>query len=137
MVKTLPANVGVAGSLPGSGRSLEEEMATHSSTLAWRIPCTEEPGRFGVAKSRTRLSIRHSLRDICLESRVLFFQHGSHWSLVPCNNPQRLAGLRLWLVDSLMVKSQQVSAEVADSSFALTVGLWLGGWVSLRQPAVF
>ena len=24
---------------------LEEEMATHSSTLAWKIPWTEEPGR--------------------------------------------------------------------------------------------
>ena len=24
--------------------SLEEEMATYSSTLAWRIPLTEEPG---------------------------------------------------------------------------------------------
>ena len=24
--------------------SLEEGMATHSSILAWRIPCTEEPG---------------------------------------------------------------------------------------------
>ena len=23
---------------------LEEDMATHSSTLAWRIPWTEEPG---------------------------------------------------------------------------------------------
>ena len=25
--------------------SLEEEMATHSSILAWKIPWTEEPGR--------------------------------------------------------------------------------------------
>ena len=25
--------------------ALEQEMATHSSTLAWRIPWTEEPGR--------------------------------------------------------------------------------------------
>ena len=25
--------------------SLEKEMATHSSILAWRIPGTEEPGR--------------------------------------------------------------------------------------------
>ena len=25
---------------------LEEEMATHSSILAWRIPWTEEPGRY-------------------------------------------------------------------------------------------
>ena len=24
---------------------LEEEMAIHSSILAWRISCTEEPGR--------------------------------------------------------------------------------------------
>ena len=35
-------------------------MATHSSTLAWKIPWTEEPGGLhavhGVAKSRTRLS---------------------------------------------------------------------------------
>ena len=30
--------------IPGSGRSLEEGMATHSSILAWRIPWTEEPG---------------------------------------------------------------------------------------------
>ena len=34
-------------------------MATHSSTLAWKIPWTEEPCRpavHGVAKSRTQLS---------------------------------------------------------------------------------
>ena len=33
-------------------------MATHSSTLAWRIPWREEPGRLlvhGVAKSPTQL----------------------------------------------------------------------------------
>ena len=37
---------------------LEEAMATHSSILAWRIPCTEEPGGlqvYRVTKSRTRL----------------------------------------------------------------------------------
>ena len=28
----------------GWGDPLEEEMATHSSTIAWRIPWTEEPG---------------------------------------------------------------------------------------------
>ena len=31
------------GSIPGSGRSLGEGNATHSSILAWRIPWTEEP----------------------------------------------------------------------------------------------
>ena len=38
-------NVGDPGSIPGSGRSLEKGMETHSSILAWRIPWTEEPGR--------------------------------------------------------------------------------------------
>ena len=32
------------GHILGSKDSLEEEMATHSSILAWRIPWTEEPG---------------------------------------------------------------------------------------------
>ena len=31
-------------------------MAPYSSTLAWKIPWTEEPAVHGVAKSRTRLS---------------------------------------------------------------------------------
>ena len=38
---------------------MEKEMATHSSTLAWRNPWLEEPGGppvHGAAKSRTRLS---------------------------------------------------------------------------------
>ena len=38
---------------------LEEEMATHSSILAWEIPWTEEPGRLqfmGSQKSWTQLS---------------------------------------------------------------------------------
>ena len=29
----------------GQDDPLEEEMATHSSILAWRIPWTEQPGR--------------------------------------------------------------------------------------------
>ena len=43
--KASALNAGDLGSIPGSGRSLEKEMATHSSILAWRIPWTEEPGR--------------------------------------------------------------------------------------------
>ena len=48
IIKNLLANagdLGDMGSISGSRRSLEEEVATHSSTLAWRIPWTEEPGR--------------------------------------------------------------------------------------------
>ena len=36
-------SAGDMGLIPGSGRSLEKEMATHSNILAWRIPWTEEP----------------------------------------------------------------------------------------------
>ena len=43
--KDSACSVGNPGLIPGSGRSLEEEMAIHSSSLAWRIPWTEEPGR--------------------------------------------------------------------------------------------
>ena len=50
-------NAREAGSIPGSGGSLEEEMASHSSILARRIPWTEEPGGLhtvhGVAESDT------------------------------------------------------------------------------------
>ena len=44
MVTNPPANAGDVCSIPGSGRSLEKGIATHSSILAWKIPGTEKPG---------------------------------------------------------------------------------------------
>ena len=45
MVKNLPTMLGTrAGSL-GWEDPLEKEMAMPSSTLAWKTPWTEEPGR--------------------------------------------------------------------------------------------
>ena len=41
-VKVSPCKAGHPGSVPGLGK----EMTTHSSTLAWRIPWMEEPGRY-------------------------------------------------------------------------------------------
>ena len=32
------------GLIPGLGKPLEKEMATHSSSLTWETPWTEEPG---------------------------------------------------------------------------------------------
>ena len=43
--KETACSSGDPGSILGSGRSSGEEMATHSSILAWRIPWTEEPGK--------------------------------------------------------------------------------------------
>ena len=45
IVKCLPAMRETQVQSLGREDPLEEEMATHSSTLAWKIPWTEEPGR--------------------------------------------------------------------------------------------
>ena len=44
MVKHLPAVQETQVRSLGWEDPLEKEMATHSSTLAWKIPWTEEPG---------------------------------------------------------------------------------------------
>ena len=45
VVQNPPTNTGDVGSVPGLGRSPGEDIATHSSILAWEIRWTEEPGR--------------------------------------------------------------------------------------------
>ena len=55
VVRNLPARAGDGGDMgwiPGLEDPLEEEMATHSSILAWRIPWTEEPGGLHSLRSR-------------------------------------------------------------------------------------
>ena len=43
MVKNLPEMQETRVQFPGREDSLEKEMATHLSILAWEIPWTEEP----------------------------------------------------------------------------------------------
>ena len=45
MVKHLPTMQETQVRSLGREESLEKEMATHASILAWRIPWTEDPGR--------------------------------------------------------------------------------------------
>ena len=45
MVKNLPEMQGTWVRSLGQEDPLEEEMATHSSILAWRIPLIKQPGR--------------------------------------------------------------------------------------------
>ena len=44
LVKKSTCNAGDPGQFLGPEDTLEKEMATHSSILAWKIPWTEEPG---------------------------------------------------------------------------------------------
>ena len=59
MVKNPHTNAGDTSLIPGLGRSLEKEMATHFSILACEMPRTQEPGglqSMGSQKSWTQLS---------------------------------------------------------------------------------
>ena len=52
MAQNPPANAGARVGSLGLEDPLEEEMATHSSILDWRIPWTEEPGVHGVRREQ-------------------------------------------------------------------------------------
>ena len=51
MVKILPGMRETRVQSLGGEDPLEKEMVTHSSTLAWKIPWTEEPGPWGRGES--------------------------------------------------------------------------------------
>ena len=44
--------------------SLEQEMATHSSVLAWKIPLTGEPGGLPGLQSWTQCVTKHELGNV-------------------------------------------------------------------------
>ena len=54
MVKYLPTMQETRVRSLGREDPLEKTMATHSSTLAWKIPWTEEPGRLQSMGSQSR-----------------------------------------------------------------------------------
>ena len=58
MVKTLPTVQETWVQSLGQEAPLEEEVATHSSILAWKIPWSEEPGELQSIESQkvTQLS---------------------------------------------------------------------------------
>ena len=58
MVKRLPAVQETWVRSLGWEDPLEKEMATHSSTLAWKIPWTEEPSKLqSMGSVKTRLTV--------------------------------------------------------------------------------
>ena len=62
MVKNPPANAEVEAQVRSLGREdpLEEEMATHCTVLAWRIPWTEEPGRLQSMGSQHQTRLKYT-----------------------------------------------------------------------------
>ena len=69
MVKNLPALQETQVQSLGWEDSLEKEMATHSSILAWKIPWTEEPGRLQSMESQR---VRH---DWMINTHTLLYSN--------------------------------------------------------------
>ena len=71
-VKHLPAVWEIRLRSLGWEDPLEKEMATHSSTLAWKIPGTEEPGRLQSVGLRR---VRHGPKESDTTERLHFLFH--------------------------------------------------------------
>ena len=72
-------------------------MATHSSTLAWKIPWTEEPGRLQLmgSLSRTRLSDFTFTFDFhALEKETATHSSVLAWRIPGMGEPGRLPSMR-------------------------------------------
>ena len=73
----------------GREDSLEKEMATHSSTLAWRIPWREEPGRLQSMGS-LRVHQGCALRRIQFRDKRILALDSKDAQLITPVNPQLL-----------------------------------------------
>ena len=74
MVKNLPARQETWVQSLGREDPLEKGIATHCSILAWRIPCTEEPGRLqsmGHKESDTTERLTLSPFKACLNPKLV------------------------------------------------------------------
>ena len=85
MVKQLPATWETWVWSLGWKEPLEKEMATHSSTLAWKIPWTEEPGRLQSMGSQrmghdwaTSLSLSHDSKVMLKILQARLQQYVNH-----------------------------------------------------------
>ena len=74
-------------------------MAAHSSTLAWKIPWTEEPGRLQsmvVTKSRTRLNdFTFTFHFHALEKEMATYSSVFDWRIPGMGEPDGLPSMRL------------------------------------------
>ena len=66
--KESTCDAGSVGSIPGSGRTLEREMAAHSGIPAWEIPWTGKPSGLqpmGLQRVRHDLVMEHAHACCC------------------------------------------------------------------------
>ena len=115
----------------GREDSLEKEMPTHSSTLAWKIPRTEEPGRLQSMRSlrvrhdwATSLSLSHSFKVDCFD---LLTVQGTLKSLLQYHS---LKTSVLWCSAFFMVQLSH-PYMTTGKTIALTIRTFTGKVLSL------
>ena len=83
---------------------LEEEMATHSSVLAWRIPWTEEPG--GLQSMRSQ-RVRHDLAiKTTVGEEVQGNPYAHRWVARPAKEWRHIRG-SAWILALSRLHTQQ------------------------------
>jgi len=98
-------------------------MASHSSTLAWKIPWTEEPGRL---QSMRSLGVGHNW--VTSLSLFTFMHWRKKWQTTPIFLPGEsqgqgsLVGCHLWVAQSRTRLKQLSSSSNSDISYELRWG---------------
>ena len=101
-------NAGDPGSIPGSRRCLEKEIATHFSVAAWNIPWTVEPGRLQSMGSRrvghnwaTNTFTLPLFMHIFFSAPIRIWHLSSltrDWTCAPCIGSQRSSNTYMTLI---------------------------------------
>ena len=92
--------------------SLELEMATYSSVLAWKIPWTEEPsGLQSITKSQTQLST-HAHMHLPLLLRLIFLP------LIPGNVKLSISSWKnkCWFLFPILIKALEIQSSTTKKT---------------------
>ena len=109
-------------------------MAPHSSTLAWRIPCTEEPGRL---QSMGSLEVGQDWATSL--SRFTFLHWRKKWQPTPVFLPGESQGHGAWWAAIYEVAQSRTRLKwLSSSSSSSSMGLvWLWAVYLLMGRVVF
>ena len=94
-------------------------MATHSSTLAWKIPWTEEPGRLQSMGSRSRTGLRDFTFPFhfnALEKEMATHSSVLAWRIPGTAEPGGLLSIGSHRVDTTEATGQQQQERIQERS---------------------
>ena len=105
-------------------------MASHSSTLAWKIPWMEEPGRL---QSMGSLRVGH---DQATSLSLFTFMHWRRkWQPTPVFLPGESQGRGAWWAAVYGVAQDRTLVKRLSSSSSSRLRAELPGWFSGNEPA--